>query len=117
MTRRASTTSAGSGASRTTSCPTRTTSRSCSARTAPSGSPPRSDARPHLIDGREAALEAAPRRAQVEPPHAQALVAHHTARLVEPVVEPPCPVAQCLRVVGREALDVVDRPAGLLERG
>ena len=54
-------------------CPTPTTTRSCSASRARSGSPRRSGARSDLVDRREAGLEAAPRGAQVEPPHAHAL--------------------------------------------
>src|SRR5215218_11286288 len=112
----ASTRRSASAGSTTSSCPTRTTTRSCSARPAPSGSPPRSGARSDLVDAREAGLEAAPRGAQVEPPHAHALRPREPRGLVYALVQPPRPVAQRLRVVGRKALDVVDRDVGLLER-
>ena len=73
--------------------------------------------RAHLVDAREAAEEAVARRAQVEPPHAHALLPRQRDRLVEPRVEPLRPVAQRLGVVGGEPLDVLGHEPGALERG
>src|SRR4051812_9298112 len=70
----------------------------------------------NLVDRREAALEAAPRRAQVDAPDPQALGPGQAQRLVAALVQPARPVAQRLRVVGREALDVLGGEARGLER-
>ena len=69
-----------------------------------------------LEDRREPGLEAAPRRAQVQPPHAHALLARERLGALGVVVEPARPVAQRLRVVGPEALDVWRLEAGALDR-
>src|SRR3954452_23838184 len=50
--------------------------------------------RPHLIDGDEAAVEAAARHAQVDPPHAHALVAAQPPRLLEVGLEAALPLPQ-----------------------
>src|SRR3954464_2412505 len=71
---------------------------------------------PHLVDGREAGLEAVASRAQVKPPDAGALRSRQAGRLVEVVVEPPRPLAQRLGVVSAEALGVLDLEAGALQR-
>jgi hypothetical protein len=61
----------------------------------------------HLVDAREAALEASPGGSQVQAPHAHSLGAAEAHRFVEVGVEVARPVAQRLGVVAREALDVV----------
>src|SRR6476659_9909558 len=72
----------------------------------------RSYMRPHLVDRREARVEAVARRAQVEAPDPHALGARQPDRLVEVVVESLRPVLERLRVVGAEVLDVLDLEAG-----
>src|SRR3954447_26166703 len=59
---------------------------------------------PHLVDGREAGLEAVAGGAQVQAPDAHALGAGKPRGLVDVVVEPSGPVPQCLGVVLAEAL-------------
>src|SRR4051812_46710473 len=56
----------------------------------------------HLVDRREARLEAVARGTQVETPDANALRTGQARRLVEVVVEPSGPMAQGLRVVVAE---------------
>src|SRR5204862_7421339 len=48
---------------------------------------------PHLVDGREACLEAVASGAQVKPPDAGALRSRQPCRFVEVVVQPPRPFA------------------------
>src|SRR5215216_795944 len=71
---------------------------------------------PHLVDGREAGFESVARRPQVQTPDADALGTRQSRRLLEVVVEPPCPVAERLRVVVAESLHVLDLEPGALER-
>src|SRR5439155_5937801 len=70
----------------------------------------------HLVARRDAALEAPPRRAQADPPHAQTLGADEGERLVLPSLDAPQPFAQRARVVAGKALDVLGDEAGGLER-
>src|SRR3954467_3750628 len=70
----------------------------------------------HLVDRREPRLESVAGGAQGAPPDAGALRARKPRRLVDVVVEPSGPVAQRLRVVVAEALDVVDLETCALER-
>ena len=69
----------------------------------------------HLVDRREAGLEARARRAQVQPPDAHALRAREPDALVVVLVQAPRPVAQRLGVVLAEALDRVGLEARVLE--
>src|SRR3954454_9490519 len=82
--------------------PVRPSSRSCMA--------------PHLVDGREAGLEAVPRRSQIEPPDAHPLGPGQTRRSVDVVVQAARPVVQRLDVVVAEALDVIGDEPRALER-
>src|SRR3954447_10881936 len=61
----------------------------------------------HLVDRREARLEAVARGTQVEPPHTRAFRSGQAGRLLDVLVESPRPVAQCLGVVVAEALHVM----------
>src|SRR4051794_19756339 len=70
---------------------------------------------PHLVDRREAGLEAVARRAQIEPPHAHSLFAGQADRLVDVLVQAPGPVAERLRVILAESLDVLGLEPGTLE--
>ena len=72
--------------------------------------------RADLVDRRETRLEPAARRAEVDPPDADALLAGEPDGLLEPILQPRQPVGQGLGVVGGEALDVLGREAGTLER-
>src|SRR4051794_20302536 len=67
---------------------------------------------PRLIHRRVTGVEAVARGAEVEPPHADPLVAREPAGLVEPVVEPGGPLPQGPRVVLPEPLDVLDGEPG-----
>src|SRR4051794_234129 len=71
-------------------------------------------ARLDLEDRREAPLEPAPCRAQVQPPDAQALGPGQAQRLVVVLVQAARPVAQRLRVVVAEALGVLGLEARAL---
>src|SRR4051794_36384651 len=70
---------------------------------------------PHLVNRREARLEAVARRAQVEPPHTRTFSTRQARRFLDVVVEPPGPVTQRLRIVVAEALDVVHLEAGTFQ--
>src|SRR3954451_227293 len=70
----------------------------------------------HLVDRGEAGQEAIAGGAQVEPPHAHALLAAEADGLVEVGVEVAGPVRQRLRVVEPEALDRVGLESRALER-
>src|SRR6188472_3831262 len=69
-----------------------------------------------LVNREESALETATGHAQIEAPDAQPFGASEAHRVVEVLVEPLRPVAQCLGVIVAELLDVAGDEAGPLER-
>jgi hypothetical protein len=71
--------------------------------------------RADLVDRREARAEPAARRAEVDPPDPDALLAREPHGLLETILKAREPVGQDLGVVGGEALDVVGREAAKIE--
>src|SRR4051812_3835494 len=76
----------------------------------------RSSMAPHLVDRREAGVETIARGAQVQAPDANTLRPGKADRLVEVVVESLRPMAERLRVVVAEVLDVLDLEPRPFER-
>src|SRR4051812_11311050 len=69
----------------------------------------------HLVDRREARLEAVARGAQIQPPHTCPFGTGQARGLLDVLVEPPGPVPERLRVVVAEALDVMHLEARTLQ--
>jgi hypothetical protein len=68
-----------------------------------------------LVERREARPEPAARRADVDAPHPDALLAREPDGVLETILEPRQPVGQRLGVVGGESLDVLGGESGMLK--